>query len=248
MTSKTKDQIKAFFQTGDRPTESQFIDFIDSYVDMSGPIGTIQAAASAGTQGFAFVSGFHGEVLSGANALTFMGATVVTTAQSIAAVAGTYTTTAQAAAVGGANYRGAVVYSSVDLGVSANSVTYPFDTESLDTDNIHSTSVNPSRLTVPAGVTRVKLSGQFSVSDNQAGTFRYASFLKNGGTLGNPSSRVQSTMPPNGSGTVTLNVYSPITSVAAGDYFEFLMQASVSGTSTVTAAAGNTWFEMQIIQ
>lgn len=57
MTSKTKDQIKVFFETGKQPTEAQFIDFIDSYVDRSGPIGSLEAAASAGTNGIAFVSG-----------------------------------------------------------------------------------------------------------------------------------------------------------------------------------------------
>jgi hypothetical protein len=47
MTAKTKTQIKAFFETGDKPTEDQFIDMIDSYVDSAGPIGTLEAAASA---------------------------------------------------------------------------------------------------------------------------------------------------------------------------------------------------------
>lgn len=96
MTAKSKQSIKAFFETGDKPTQSQFIDFIDSYVDAAGPIGSIEAAASAGSQGFAFVSGFHGEVLSGPNALSFMGATVVTTAQTQAVIP--YATTAQAVA------------------------------------------------------------------------------------------------------------------------------------------------------
>lgn len=86
MTNKTKSEIKAFFETGDKPTESQFIDMIDSYVDKSGPIGSLETAASAGSQGFAFVSGQDCEVLGATDALTFLGATVVTTA-AVSAVA-----------------------------------------------------------------------------------------------------------------------------------------------------------------
>lgn len=84
MTAKSKAEIKAFFETSDRPTESQFVDLIDSYVDRSGPIGSIEAAASAGSQGFAFVSGQDCEVLGAAAALAFLGATVITTAQASA--------------------------------------------------------------------------------------------------------------------------------------------------------------------
>lgn len=103
MTSKSKDLIKAFFETGDRPSESQFIDLIDSYVDRSGPIGTIEALASAGSQGFAFTSAGSGKINNAANARTFLGMTVYTTAQ-VSAVAAdsvrnTYTTTAQSSAI-----------------------------------------------------------------------------------------------------------------------------------------------------
>ena len=98
MTAKPKNEIQDFFNTGDRPTESQFIDFIDSYVDKLGPIGTIETIASGGTQGFAFVSARNGEVLGASPARNFMGITVFTTALAQAAVAGQFVTTAQASA------------------------------------------------------------------------------------------------------------------------------------------------------
>lgn len=94
---KQKDQIKAFFQTGDKPSEAQFIDLIDSYVDKSGPIGEIETAASAGQEGFAYVSGFNGEIVSPANARDRMGVTVYTTAGVLQASQGLFLTTAQAA-------------------------------------------------------------------------------------------------------------------------------------------------------
>lgn len=98
MTAKSKDQIKAFFETGDNPTESQFIDFIDSYVDKSGPLGDIETAASAGSQGFAFASAMHGEVKGASDSRSFMGITVYTTALAQTAALGLVATTAQASA------------------------------------------------------------------------------------------------------------------------------------------------------
>jgi hypothetical protein len=98
MTSKSKALIKAFFETGDRPTESQFIDFIDSYVDKSGPIGNIETEASAGQTGFAFVSGMRGEIYNTNQAREAMGITVYTTANVTPAVLTLVATTAEATA------------------------------------------------------------------------------------------------------------------------------------------------------
>jgi hypothetical protein len=98
MTSKTKTEIKAFFETGDKPTEAQFIDFIDSYVDKSGPLGDVEAAISAGSQGFAFSSAGDGKILNAQNARNFMGITVYTTALAAQAFGGQFATTAEATA------------------------------------------------------------------------------------------------------------------------------------------------------
>lgn len=109
---KTKAQIKAFFETGDTPTEAQFIDLIDSYVDKSGPLGQIETAASGGVTGIAFCSGGVGEIIGAAQGRNFLGITVYTTAgveaviggsvfgtaAAIAACSGVYTTTAEASA------------------------------------------------------------------------------------------------------------------------------------------------------
>lgn len=96
MTAKTKDEIKAFFQTGDTPTEAQFIDFIDSYVDKAGPLGTLETAASAGHSGVTtFLNGIP-SISSYAAVRSSMDITVYNTALAVGAVAGSYVTTAQA--------------------------------------------------------------------------------------------------------------------------------------------------------
>jgi hypothetical protein len=103
MTSKVKDDIKAFFETGDRPSESQFIDLIDSYVDKNGPVGTWETLTSANANGFAFASARQGKVVAAGQARTFLGMTVYTTAlaSSVAvdSVRNTFTTTAQASSI-----------------------------------------------------------------------------------------------------------------------------------------------------
>lgn len=95
MTAKSKTAIKLFFETGDVPSQSQFGDLIDSYVDAAGPVGNLETIASAGNVGFIYTSGKRYESLNAAQSLVALGATVVTTSQAINAVAGTYTTSAQ---------------------------------------------------------------------------------------------------------------------------------------------------------
>lgn len=98
MTSKSKDLIKAFFETGDKPTQSQFIDLIDSYVDKSGPLGVLETAVSGGSAGFIYASAADAKVINAATALTNLGATVYTTALTSAVAIGLVATTAQAIA------------------------------------------------------------------------------------------------------------------------------------------------------
>lgn len=99
MTNKTKTEIKAFFETGDKPTQAQFIDLIDSYVDKSGPIGVLETICSGASQG-AVVTSANGtpDVISYTQLLSNLGITVYTTALVTNIVSTTYTTTAAASA------------------------------------------------------------------------------------------------------------------------------------------------------
>ena len=104
MTARDKANIKAFFEQGDKPTEAQFEDLIDSYVDKNGAIGGIETAASGGNTGFGFItSAKGGTIITEASALTALGVTVYTTALSSAVAVDScrpvFTTTAQASAI-----------------------------------------------------------------------------------------------------------------------------------------------------
>ena len=96
MTNKTKTEIKAFFQTSDTPSEAQFIDLIDSYVDKSGPLGVLETAVSGGSAGFVYASAADADIIDATTALSRLGATVVTTAAVSAVAMGIVATTAQA--------------------------------------------------------------------------------------------------------------------------------------------------------
>jgi hypothetical protein len=45
MTAQSKITIKGYFETGDRPTQAQFADFIDSYQDAATNLGTLTSAS-----------------------------------------------------------------------------------------------------------------------------------------------------------------------------------------------------------
>ena len=99
MTAKSKDDIKAFFETGDKPTEAQFVDLIDSYVDKSGPIGNLEALVSGGENGVAAVSGGQTEIYNDVELRNFAGITVFTTAGVEAIAGGSTLTTAQVSSI-----------------------------------------------------------------------------------------------------------------------------------------------------
>lgn len=106
---------------------------------------------------------------------------------------------------------------------------------------------NPTRLTVPAGVTKVKLSGNTRFSATTAtGKFHFCVF-KNGALFtGSPYLEIATagfSVYPAG------NITSPDLFVTPGDYFEFVVLQETGGPfTTENAVAGVNWFSMEILQ
>lgn len=116
--------------------------------------------------------------------------------------------------------------------------------EAYDTDNIHDPVTNTSRLTVPAGVTRVQLFAQAAFLVTAAAT-KGALILKNGSSsyVGKGMISLHNAL---GNG-ITNDVYPLATAeiaVSAGDYFE------LQGTAALTpdAVGDSCWFAMKIIE
>jgi len=136
-------------------------------------------------------------------------------------------------------FRGALVYNTA--GATANTQ-IPFASESYDTDSIHDNAINNARLTVPTGVTKVRVTGQALIASATAaaevfiyknGAISYVGFAHN-------KDRATAT-----AAATTLNVTSPVLSVAAGDYFSL----AVNGAAASAESTGNeTWFAMEIIE
>ncbi len=145
-------------------------------------------------------------------------------------------------------FRGALAFSSVDIAKAPNSLGYlALDSNVYSTDSIHDLSDN-TKLTVPAGVTRVRISYQVVYAAGSTG-IRSATIKKNitaeiPGNSFNERAVVLATVNPK---TVVSGV-SAVTTVVGGDYFQLQLYQDDSISITITGESVNTWFAMEIIE
>ena len=116
--------------------------------------------------------------------------------------------------------------------------------EVYDTGSFHDLDINPTRITIPAGITAIQLYGQVAFDHDATGT-RYALINKNHGTsiYGFPQARMQAT-------TVALsypciNLASPPIEVIEGDYFELFVEQDSGGP--LDARYGQIYFGMKVV-
>ncbi|HEU4805003.1 MAG TPA: hypothetical protein VFS91_04225 [Nitrobacter sp.] len=150
------------------------------------------------------------------------------------------------AVVASAAHRGALVSKVADQ-TAANYTTrtaIAWDSESYDTDSIHDTVTNNSRLTVPSGVSYVRLTGQVQILSITGGVFANLVMSKNGsGTfLGRPATLLTT----DAVAVNWMNVNSPVLAVTAGDYFT--LDLEIETDTSVTVSADVSWFAMEILQ
>lgn len=141
--------------------------------------------------------------------------------------------------------KGALVYASAAQSIPNNTATScNWNTESYDTDSFHDTSTNNERLTVPAGVTRVRLHASVWWAGNSSGQ-RTATFAKNGSQtfVGNSYDREGS--PP--TNDMAQEIVSPILSVTASDYFEVQVSQNSGGALNANGSTVWAWFFMEVI-
>ena len=143
-------------------------------------------------------------------------------------------------------FRGALVCLGSNQLITGVPTFISFGAETYDTSSIHDNSTNPSRLTVPAGVTRVKLKAQVIWGPDTVGT-RSATIFKNNSEFyaGRPSIQIS---PPN---TIpSIYIESPVLTVTAGDYFELSVLQTSGSSINVIGDADNkyTWFAMEVVE
>lgn len=139
--------------------------------------------------------------------------------------------------------RGALVYLTANESIANNTVTaIPWDAESYDTDGIW-TSGSATRLTVPSGVTKVRLSSSANFAANATGQ-RQVLIYKNGAAfIGMPDNLFAALA----SGAFTAFAQSATVTVVAGDYFEANVWQTSGGALNVTNGE-QTWFAMEILE
>jgi hypothetical protein len=135
-------------------------------------------------------------------------------------------------------YRGCAVYNTTNQ-TFAIATALSFDSEIIDTDSIHASP--SSRMTVPTGVTRVRLFGKVGWSDVGGTTSLVMSVTKNGGQSVTPIA--QSVAFAGISAGSDIQISTVVIVCTAGDYFEL----QISPARSFTAVATETWFEMQIL-
>jgi len=141
--------------------------------------------------------------------------------------------------------RGALVYKSANQVITTSVKTVlSFNLEDFDTDAIHDNSTNNSRLTVPAGVTKVQLNTNIEWA---SGTGRRESaIIKNGSAF---IGRGEMVTPAVSGSTTSYSILSSVVVVVAGDFFEVEVFQTSGGNLNVQADSGQaTWFNMDIIK
>lgn len=140
------------------------------------------------------------------------------------------------------SFRGAMVKKTADqtgANYSAGAV-IAWDGEIYDTDNIHDTVTNNSRLTVPAGVTRVSLGLNLRLTNMTAASSLTAILTKNGTTTWDGAAcyadNPDSTNP-------RIHFNSGPLAVTAGDYFEIHLTCNDTSID-ITASVSNFWMEV----
>ncbi len=120
-----------------------------------------------------------------------------------------------------------------------------WDTERYDTDNFHDNSVNPSRLTIPAGlgITKIRLTGTYGLSLQDGDVANLTRFFKNGATVAELQgfrTQVSSSNDP------VNNITSPVIEVVDGDYFEIETRGSADISITILATRSH--FAIEVVE
>lgn len=158
----------------------------------------------------------------------------------------------------GTIFRGCKAHSTVNIAlpndltpafpVNANELALALNAETIDTDAIHTTGGNNTRLTVPAGISRVILRGG-ATQDANLGGLHHLRMRKNGGSATiQPGMGIlipHYTISAGGSGSDKgqHSFSSGVIDVSPGDYFEMY---GLGQNNATILRGGTIWFEMEI--
>jgi len=156
------------------------------------------------------------------------------------------------AGAGGSNAQsGAHVYQTSGQTINTGLQTIlNWDGEIFDTATIHDNVTNNSRLTVPVGVTAIKIfvHVRFSGSTTNVGNYRDIFLRKNGTASGFPGQVQHRIAAINSTGDAAITFTTNEFAVVATDYFEVLVTQDSGANVFITANAQGSQFGMEIIR
>lgn len=140
------------------------------------------------------------------------------------------------------SFRGAMAKKSANqTGLNNTGAVVTWDSDVYDTDSIHDTGSNTSRLTVPAGVTKVRVAGAVRLQNVDSPYRVQCLIYKNGSaSFDGAVGQVEQAFATG----ISVQCLTGVIEVTAGDYFEFYM----SGGGTLDVIAARSWFAMEIIE
>ncbi len=138
-------------------------------------------------------------------------------------------------------FKGCLVARTTTQSISDNTNTVAsFNSEVYDEGNFYS-SGQPTRLTIPAGVSKVKLSGNVIFASHSTGWRRITISKNGGGFIGSFDIRMNAV---NGTDT-GLQGSTPVIDVVEGDYFELGVHHTRG--SALNTVANTLWFSIEAI-
>lgn len=146
-------------------------------------------------------------------------------------------------------HHGALVLAAVTTSIPTGTPTkIPFTSESYDTDSIHDNAVNNTRLTVPAGVSYVRLSAFIQYAGSMLPNTSTVEILKNNAAFAGMGESHQISAIAGTSNDPAHNITSAIVPVTPGDYFEVRVTQDSGGAINVVGGGAQTWFAMEIVE
>lgn len=122
-------------------------------------------------------------------------------------------------------------------------VTLAWDSEVYDDGGWHSNAVNNSRLTVPAGVTRVRVGGTIALANAVASIGVLCYVTRNGVVLWDGRPTASFAAPSDVTRQARINLASGQIPVTAGDYFEVTLLIVGDTSVDILADRSNFWIE-----
>lgn len=118
--------------------------------------------------------------------------------------------------------------------------------EAVYDTNAFWTAGAPSRLTIPSGVSRIRLTGSVSFEGMSTAGSVFAQILKNN-VAQSPGSGFTFRQGSTGFSDNVIPIMSPVIDVIAGDYFEISTQVSMSAQDQITFGY-RTWLNLEVVE